>query len=159
MVDRPMRLRHDRVSIRNRTKARAWFLHAHYQWESEGRRAGIAETLARLSSVRLIARGCLPYLNHLAESYDERGREVDQAISRSLEHWTLKRLSIIDRGILRMGATELLATPELSFRLVITEAVRLGDQYGGGNSGRFVNGVLDAIHRDLQSPGSFATLG
>ena len=64
-----------------------------------------------------------------------------------MDNWRLERLSAIDRGILRLGATEILHLPDIPPKASILEAVRLAESYGGNESPRFVNGVLDAIYK------------
>ena len=58
----------------------------------------------------------------------------------------------MDRGILRLGATELLNQDDVPGKVAIQEAVRLAERYGGAESPRFVNGVLDAVFRRAGSP-------
>ena len=53
----------------------------------------------------------------------------------------------MDRGVLRLGATEILCLADLPGKVAIQEAVRLAERYGGEESPRFVNGVLDAVYR------------
>jgi N utilization substance protein B len=77
----------------------------------------------------------------------QRRPELDAVIAAHLAGWTLDRLANIDRVILRMALYELcyLPTPP---GVVINEAVELAKRYGTDASGRFVNGVLAAIHRE-----------
>jgi N utilization substance protein B len=71
--------------------------------------------------------------------------DLDSRLNAVAEHWDLKRMASVDRAILRVGAYELLHTPELPRRIVINEAVRLAKKYGAAQSGAFVNGLLDRI--------------
>jgi N utilization substance protein B len=57
---------------------------------------------------------------------------------------------VIDRNVLRLAACELLAFPDVPFRVAIDEAVKLARRYGGEDSPRFVNGVLDALRIRLE---------
>ncbi|MDP6447462.1 MAG: transcription antitermination factor NusB [Pirellulaceae bacterium] len=63
------------------------------------------------------------------------------------DNWSLERMAVIDRNIIRLGVYELLYTPTPG-RVVINEAVELAKRFGGENSGPFVNGVLDRIFQD-----------
>ena len=66
-------------------------------------------------------------------------------ISRFARGWTLDRMPVIDRAVLRMGAFELLHRPDVPTGAVISEAVELAKRYSTDDSGRFVNGVLASI--------------
>lgn len=103
----------------------------------------LTETLTR----RLVAPRRIPYLERLVEAFGEGEHVVDQALTDALDNWTLDRLSVMDRGILRLGATEMLFLDDIPDKVAIQEAVRLGERYGGSESPRFVNGVLDAVLR------------
>ena len=77
----------------------------------------------------------------------ENAPESDAMISPLLEGWTLDRLPIIDRIILRMGAFELNHRRETDPAVVVNEAVELAKKYSTEDSGRYVNGVLGRVLR------------
>lgn len=79
--------------------------------------------------------------------------EVDEWLRQSLDNWRLDRLAAVDRAVLRLAATEMVFLEEIPPRVSIQEAVRLAEQYGGPDSPRFVNGVLDALYRRLAPVG------
>ncbi len=136
---------------RDRTRSRAWFLQVHYRWESEGGNLSFHEALAETCEQRLVSPSRLPYLQRLVEAFSSRRDRVEEAISSSLDNWRLDRLSVMDRGILRLGATEILFLEDLPGKVAIQESVRLAERYGGADSPRFVNGVLDAVFRAARS--------
>jgi transcription antitermination factor NusB len=70
---------------------------------------------------------------------------LDRAISAVAANWDLDRMALIDRNLLRIGAWELLHAPDVPAEVVINEAVDLAKRYGSGQSGAFVNGILDRI--------------
>lgn len=78
--------------------------------------------------------------------------EIDKELARLATNWSLDRMAVIDRNVLRLGAYEILfgGTPR---RVAINEALELAKRYGGRNSSPFVNGILDRI----QAPSSAAT--
>ncbi len=106
----------------------------------------LTETLRQ----RLVAPRRIPYLERLVEAFRVRSAEVDEALAAALDNWTLDRLSLMDRGILRLGVTEMLYLEDIPPKVAIQEAVRLGERYGGRESPRFVNGVLDAVLRQAE---------
>ena len=81
---------------------------------------------------------------------DCRGGEVDEALARAAEHWEIARLAATDRSVLRAAVGELLGRPGTPARVVLDEAIEIAKRYGSEESGRFVNGVLDRVARDLR---------
>jgi N utilization substance protein B len=71
--------------------------------------------------------------------------KIDELIATSSKNWRLERMSRVDRNILRLGATELLASPDVPVKVVINEAVELAKRFGTAESSAFVNGVLDRV--------------
>lgn len=85
--------------------------------------------------------------------------EIDPVIAASTEHWRPSRLAIVDRLILRLAVYQMLHLQEVPAAVVIDESVELARTFGGDESGRFVNGVLDAIRKKLEgeNPGAAGT--
>src|SRR5512136_414570 len=73
---------------------------------------------------------------------------VDATVRRHLEHWDFDRLSRVDLALLRVSAYCLLFQPDIPASVTIDEAVDIARAFGGADSWRFVNGVLDAVHRE-----------
>jgi len=73
---------------------------------------------------------------------------VDAAVRRHLEHWDFTRLQRVDLALLRVSVYCLLFQPEIPASVTIDEAVDIARAFGGADSWRFVNGVLDAVHRE-----------
>jgi len=73
--------------------------------------------------------------------------ELDALISRHADNWELKRMAVIDRNILRLGAFELLHSHDAPPKVCINEAIELAKRFGDTESGKFINGILDAIHK------------
>lgn len=144
----------DSRARRDRTRSRAWFLQVHYRWESEGGGFTPGEALAATVQARRIAPSRLRYLERLVGVFEDNQEVIESTISECLDNWRLERLSVMDRGILRLGATEILCLPDLPGKVAIQESVRLAERYGGSESPRFVNGVLDAVFRTAESADS-----
>ena len=72
---------------------------------------------------------------------------IDEKISQYATNWQLKRMAIIDRNILRLGVFELFYAPDIPPKVTINEAVELAKKYGDLESSKFVNGILDKIHK------------
>ena len=74
--------------------------------------------------------------------------QIDNIIRIYSEHWSLGRMSRVDRSILRMATYELLFCEEIPPKVSLNEAIDLGKIYGSENSGAFINGILDALYTD-----------
>ena len=91
------------------------------------------------------------YAHLLAAGVLEKRHEIDSAIESCSENWSVERMSVIDRNILRLAVYELLYCPETPYKVVIDEAVELAKTYGTEESSAFVNGVLDKVYREAAS--------
>ena len=134
----------------DRTRARAWALQVHYSWESCGGEGTLRDALTTLLGNRRVSPRRLPYVKRLLSLVDEHLPELDRTLHDALENWRLERLSAIDRGVLRLAAAELLYVDDVPPKVTIQEGIRLAEQYGGPDSPRFVNGVLDALYKRAQ---------
>jgi N utilization substance protein B len=76
--------------------------------------------------------------------------ETDALIRRFAKGWTLERMPVIDRTLLRMGIYELAHRPDVPTGAVISEAVELAKRYSTDDSGKFVNGMLARIATELR---------
>jgi transcription antitermination protein NusB len=79
--------------------------------------------------------------------------EADELIRRFAKGWTLERMPVIDRTLLRMAIYELGHRPDVPTGAVISEAVELAKRYSTDDSGKFVNGMLSRIAKELRSEG------
>jgi len=73
--------------------------------------------------------------------------ELDRLIATHANNWDIGRMAVVDRNILRLGAYELLYREEIPPKVCLNEAVELAKRYGDEESSRFVNGILDTIHK------------
>jgi len=81
--------------------------------------------------------------------------KLDHIIEKAAPDWPISQIANVDRNILRMGLFELLFgdKEEVPARVAINEAIELAKTFGGENSGRFVNGVLGAVYKEMGEPG------
>ena len=85
-------------------------------------------------------------------SHIERYREqLDDLIRLKVEKWEFNRIAVLDRIILRMAAVELLYFPDIPPKVSINEAIEIAKIYSTDKSGKFVNGILDAIYNDINN--------
>lgn len=81
--------------------------------------------------------------------------KLDNIIEKAAPDWPLNQIAAVDRNILRLGLYELLFSnrDEVPSKVAINEAIELAKTFGGENSGRFVNGVLGAVYKEMGEPG------
>jgi N utilization substance protein B len=81
----------------------------------------------------------------LVSGVEERSVEIDALLARHAIGWSVARMPVVDRTLLRLATFELLGRPDVPTGAVISEAIDLAKQYSTEESGRFVNGVLSAV--------------
>jgi transcription antitermination protein NusB len=81
----------------------------------------------------------------LVQGVDAHRVEIDELIRKYSRTWTLERMPVIDRSVLRIAIFELLASPDVPTAVILDEAVELAKSYGTDDSGKFVNGMLSSI--------------
>jgi N utilization substance protein B len=77
--------------------------------------------------------------------------DIDKQIVKVIRNWEYDRISLIDKIILRIGACEMIYFEDIPPQISINEAIEIGKKYGGNDSGRFINGVLDAVRKNYES--------
>ncbi|MGH7710571.1 MAG: transcription antitermination factor NusB [Gemmatimonadaceae bacterium] len=135
-----------------RRRARARAIQALYAWDLAGRMsaASLEQFADRLWSDLAVAREERDVAYRLISVVQVRVDEIDSGITAATRNWRLGRLGAIERAVLRLASAELIKG-ETPPRVVIQEAVTLAERFGTLESARFVNGVLDAIARQLGS--------
>jgi N utilization substance protein B len=96
-----------------------------------------------------------PFMEHLLDGILAKKDDIDLVIGKAAPEWPLERIAPIDRNILRLGLYELLFADraQVPAKVAINEAIELAKTFGGDSSGRFVNGVLGAVYKELGEPG------
>lgn len=75
--------------------------------------------------------------------------QIDQIIKDTAPEWPLEQITVVDRNILRLGIYELMFSKQVPPKVAINEAVELGKAFGGESSGKFINGVLGTLYKNL----------
>jgi len=91
------------------------------------------------------------YTRDLVEGVGREQVAIDDLLRRFATDWPLERMAALDRAVLRIGVYELCHRPEVPTGVVLNEAVELANAYATDDSGRFVNGVLAAIAREVRT--------
>lgn len=130
-----------------RSRARSWALQLLYGWEIAGGQEGLGEHAARALKHRRMAPRYRPHVDRILALVESNREAIDGLLEETMPNWKLGRLDSIDRNILRIGIAELVYADDIPPKVAIHEAIRLAARYGSAESPRFVNGVLDAVHR------------
>ncbi len=138
--------------FRERRRAREAALQMLYQCEVG--RVRPEDAIASYGEIEQAGRPATPdaeaFASVLVRGTVERAGEIDPIIAASASNWRPERMAVIDRLILRMAVYQLQHVSDVPAAVVISEAVELARRFGGEESGRFVNGVLDAIRKKLE---------
>ena len=78
--------------------------------------------------------------------------QLDRILEENSQNWTLKRMAVVDRNILRFAAFELVFCPDIPFKATLNEAIELAKKFGTEDSSAFINGILDKIQSNLKPP-------
>jgi N utilization substance protein B len=127
-----------------------------YEWDFRGKNmAELPEIIDR--NVKEFASGLedTGFINQLVEGAIKHLPELDKIIEKAAPQWPLDQIAIVDRNVLRLGLFELLFgnREEVPPKVAINEAIELAKSFGGDSSGKFVNGVLGTIYREIGEPG------
>lgn len=145
----------------NRHLSRSIVLQTLFEWDAsvskdEDNGAGEARD-ALLRNIDEFAPGSTdtPYMERLLRGILGKQRDLDEIITKAAPDWPLEKIAPVDRNILRLGLYELLFADraEVPAKVAINEAIELAKNFGGQNSGRFVNGVLGAVYKEIGEPG------
>ncbi len=127
-----------------------------FEWDfRDCKKDFIEEALVRNAHEFASGAGDLPFMEELLRGTVERKDDLDMVIEKAAPEWPLERIALVDRNVLRLGLYELLFSDreKVPAKVAINEAIELAKNFGGENSGRFVNGVLGAVYKELGEPG------
>ncbi len=139
----------------NRHLARTIALQTLYQWDFSGKPRGqLPAMLAR-------------NFREFAPDFDDGGfaarlvagvtasrPTIDEEIVAHAPEWPLEQITTVDRNVLRIGIFELKYDVEIPAKVAINEAIELAKTFGGESSGKFVNGVLGTIYKEMEAAGA-----
>jgi len=143
----------------NRHLSRSIVLQALFEWDFCGRKDGGISTIVE-RDVKEFAPGVsdISFIEELMNGIIAKQAELDDIIAKAAPEWPIDKISPVDRNVLRLGLFELLFADrvEVPAKVAINEAIELAKTFGGDTSGRFVNGVLGAVYKELGEPGKDA---
>jgi len=137
----------------SRHLARSIVLQSLYEWDfNRDKNLELKKTLDK--NIKEFGLGLeeVDFMNKLTEGVEKHKSKIDKIIEKSAPEWPLDQITIVDRNVLRVGVYELLFgdKKEVPPKVAINEAIELAKNYGGESSGRFINGVLGTIYREME---------
>src|ERR1700724_399176 len=129
-----------------RTKSREFAMQMLFQWDmSEQEPAKLEAKFWRAAKASDSTRA---FANKLFEGTAKDADELDALIVQHAQNWRLERMAIIDRAVLRLAIYEL-RSGETPAKAILNEAVELAKKFSSEDAGSFVNGILDAVHKEM----------
>lgn len=135
----------------NRHLARTIAMQTLYEWDfyPSSERKTISEYLEQNKNEFAPEFNDHGFMNSLVQEVVANQKEIDEYITKYAPEWPLDQITTVDRNILRIGVYELVISKDIPSKVAINEAIELAKTFGGPASGKFVNGVLGAIYKDL----------
>jgi len=138
-----------KMTNKEKHKSRELALHTLYAYEadSDGQWEKLLESIADNSQ---LSSSVQVYARDLVRAAIDDMEKIDALLSMKTANWELRRMAAIDRNVLRAAVAELIYFKDtVPFKVVIDEAVEIAKTYGTEASGKFVNGVLDSVRKNL----------
>ncbi len=140
----------------NRHLSRSIAMQSLYEWDFKGKKSGQLEEIVE-RNLKEFAPGLedSQFVWRLIKGVIKYSPQIDKIIEKSAPEWPLEQITIIDRNVLRIGLYELLFGDrrEVPPKVAINEAIELAKNFGGESSGKFINGVLGTVYREIGEPG------
>ena len=134
----------------NRHLARTIAMQTLYQWDfNQADKATALQYLEHNKQEFAPAFDDHGFMANLVVAVVESKDDIDQYITRYAPEWPIDQITMVDRNILRVGVYELVFSEDVPSKVAINEAIELAKAFGGQASGKFVNGVLGAIYKEM----------
>ena len=137
----------------NRHQARATAMQCLYQWDFRGEPTAalpaIVEQVMQDLASKDDVKGNEDYIRATVEGVIANKEKIDAAIAAYAPKWPMEQMTLVDRNILRVGVYEMTVNHEIPAKVAIDEAIEIAKTYGGMSSGKFVNGILGAMYKDM----------
>jgi N utilization substance protein B len=140
----------------NRHLSRSIVLQTLFEWDFRGRqKQDVEDILTRDAEEFAPGVADISFMRSMTYGILERLPDLNLIIEKAAPEWPIDRISIVDRNVLRIGLYELLFADrrEVPAKVAINEAIELAKSFGGENSGKFVNGVIGAVYKEIGEPG------
>ena len=125
-----------------------------YEWDFAGKKKNQVEEIIE-HNVKEFGPGLDDgFVDNLVKGTVDNIKKIDKVIETAAPEWPIEQITTVDRNILRLGLYELLFGnyQEVPPKVAINESIELAKSFGGESSGRFVNGVLGTVYREMGEP-------
>jgi len=133
----------------NRHLARTITIQTLYQWDFNDKEKDITEITKEVRESFAPEFDDGSFIDYLVNGVIKNIKEIDKLITKFAPEWPLDQITIVDRNILRLGTFELKFDKTMPAKVAINESIELAKTFGGESSGKFVNGVLGAVYKDM----------
>lgn len=133
----------------NRHLGRTLAMQTLYEWDFNGKTGNPLELLSENIAEAAPKMDDRSFPEWLVGGVVEHQDEIDALITRFAPEWPLEKITIVDRNIMRIGIFELKFDDQIPAKVAINEAIEIAKSFGGESSGKFVNGVLGAIYKEM----------
>ncbi len=143
----------------NRHLSRSVVIQSLFEWDFRGCKDSEVKAIVERNAKEFApGMGDVSFIEDLMTNILSKRKEVDLIIEKAAPDWPIDKISVVDRNILRLGLYELIFADreEVPAKVAINEAIELAKTFGGDNSGKFVNGVLGSVYKELGEPGKDA---
>lgn len=124
-----------------------------YEWDFYGKKDGVLENIVE-RNIRNFGPGLedTNFVKSLAQGVVKHLSDLDKIIEKAAPEWPISQIPLIDRNVLRLGLYELLYAnkEEVPPKVAINEAIELAKSFSGKVSGKFINGVLGTVYKQLE---------
>ena len=133
----------------NRHLSRTIAVQTLYQWDFNGKTSDVLDIMNANKESFAPEFDDQGFIAHLVSGVAKNIEDIDALITKFAPEWPLDQITIVDRNVLRLGIFELRFDTAIPAKVAINEAIELAKAFGGDSSGKFVNGVLGAVYKDM----------
>ncbi|MEK7542484.1 MAG: transcription antitermination factor NusB [Patescibacteria group bacterium] len=139
----------------SRHLARSIAMQSLYEWDFYSRKSDLSQIVERNITEfgPGLEEGNKDFVRRLASGVGENLQQLNAIIEKAAPEWPLDQITVVDRNVLRLGLYELIYgnKEEVPPKVAINEAIELAKNFSGESSGKFVNGVLGTVFRELEA--------
>ena len=126
-----------------------------YEWDFNGKKSDSLDKIVE-RNIKEYGPGLedMGFIKQIIKGVTEHMPKIDKIIEKSAPEWPIEQITIVDRNVLRIGLYELLYAnkEEVPPKVAINEAIELAKSFGGESSGKFINGVLGTVYKEIGGP-------
>ncbi len=138
----------------NRHLLRTVAMQALFEWDFNNKQEDLTQVVEKLLGEFAGGVEDPEFATSLAIGVRDNLESIDKIITDTAPEWPIDQITVVDRNVLRVGIYELMFLKDVPPKVAINEAVEMGKVFAGGNSGKFVNGVLGTLYKKMTGEAS-----